>query len=276
MYNFNLNDFFAAFKSLRAGGTQSSMNFQGVQRGCCQGQSFMPSQAFDYPDADVRFDMGCGCAQPMQPIQPMQVPDRGCGCNKPSEQFKTDFNVNSGIIDGPGNDIYDAPGKDVYAFGNRGIIDTDGNDMYVKNFTVNNFNTVNNFYRQEIAEPTVEPEPTTPSVEPPGPSETPVAKPNLMPLRNLLTNIEKLQPDGVLSDSELNKAMSNPHYADLNGDSSSISSEELAIFNRIKALNTNKDLLSDVIKGDYSNISDSDMSELSSLSDAIKELTQRR
>ena len=264
MYNFNLNDFFAAFKSMRTGRSQAPMqDFQGVQRGCCQGQSFMPSQAFDYPDADVRFDAGCGCAQPM----PVQIPDSGCGCHRSSDQF----NMNTGIVDGPGNDIYDAPGKDVYAFGNTGIIDTDGNDMYVRNFSVNTFNTVNNFYKQET--PTVSPEPT---VDPPSPTVAPTESYNLMPLRNLLTGIEKLKPDGVLSDEELNKAMSNPHYANLDGEPSSISAEEMAIFNRIKALNTDKDLLSNVIKGDYSNISDDQMAELASLSDAIKELTHRR
>ena len=89
MNNFSLNDFFAAFKSLRAGRSQASSGFQGVQRGCCQGQSFMPSQAFDYPDADVRFDAGCGCAQSM----PMQMPESGCGCGSASDQF----NMNTGI-----------------------------------------------------------------------------------------------------------------------------------------------------------------------------------
>ena len=275
MNNFSLDSFFAAFKNLRAGRSQSTTaGFQGFQRGCIQGQqSYMPYQSFDYPDADVRFDAGYGCAQ----SQPMPMPERGCGCRRPVEQFSTDLhenvNVNEGIIDGPGNDIYDAPGKDVYAFGNRGIIDTDGNDMYVRNFSVNTFNTVNNFYRQET--PTVEPEPTTPSVDPPSPTVAPTETYNLMPLRNLLTNMEQLEPDGVLSDAELNKAMSNPHYTDMDGDSSTISSEEMAIFNRIKALNTDKELLSNVIKGDYSEISDAQMSELSSLSDAIKDLTAR-
>ena len=265
MYNFNLNDFFAAFKSMRAGRTQSPMESHGFQRGCCQGQSFMPSQAFDYPDADVRFDAGCGCAQPM----PMQIPDRGCGCHRDSGQF----NMNTGIVDGPGNDIYDAPGKDVYAFGNRGIIDTEGNDMYVRNFSVNTFNTVNNFYKMET--PTVEPTPT-PTVDPPSPTAAPTVQVSLTPLRNLLTGIEKLQPDGVVSDAELNKAIANPHYADLDGDANTISAEEMAIFNKIKELNTDKDLLSNVMKGDYSNISDDQMTELGALSDAIKELTQRR
>ena len=266
MNNFSLNDFFAAFKSMRAGRTQASSGFQGMQRGCCNEQSYMPQQAFDMPDQDVRFDDGCGCAQPMQ------MPQRGCG-SRFTQQFRSEVNINEGIIDAPGNDIYDAPGNDVYAFGNSGIIDTDGNDIYARNYSINNFNTVNNFYRQETSAP----EPSqAPTEEPPGPSASPAATINLTPLRNLLTGIEKLQPDGVLSDAELNKAMNNPHYADLNGDTSSISSDELAIFNKIKAFNEDKELLSNVMKGDYSNISDSQMTELGELSDAIRRLTQNR
>ena len=279
MNNFSLNDFFAAFKSLRAGRTQAPMmNNSQAMRGCCQGESYMSYAAYDYPDADVMFDASCGYSQmmPMQDfgcclsqLMPVPMPDSVCGIHRPSVQL----NFNTCFADGPGNDIYDAPGDDVYSFGNRGIIDTKGDDMYVRNFSVNTFNTVNNFYKQEVVQPTVEP--TTPSVDPPSPTAAPTQTYNLMPLRNLLTNIEKLQPDGVLSDAELNKAMANPHYADLDKNSSAISSEELSIFNRIKTLNADKDLLSNVIKGDYSNISDDQMSELSSLSDAIKELTQR-
>ena len=99
---------------------------------------------------------------------------------------------------------------------------------------------------------------------------------NLMPLRNLLTNIEKLNPDGVLSDDELNKAMNNPHYADLDGNADAISSAEMSIFTRIQALNTDKTLLSNVMKGDYTGIPDATMDELQSLSDAVKELTSNR
>ncbi len=99
---------------------------------------------------------------------------------------------------------------------------------------------------------------------------------NLTPLRNLLTGIEKLNPDGVLSDDELNKAMNNPHYADLDGNADAISSAEMSIFTRIQALNTDKTLLSNVLKGQYSGIPDATMEELGSISDAIRELTNNR
>ena len=279
MNNFSLDDFFAAFKNLRAGRTQSCGGFQSVQRGCCQQQGYLPAQAFDMPDQDVRFDCSWGCGQPQMPVQqhdcccqpqPQPQPQQGCG-----NRFKDQFNMNTGIIDGPGNDIYDAPGDDVYAFGNRGIIDTDGNDIYARNYSINTFNTVNNFYRFET--PTQSVTPPKPTVTPPDPSVEPEpVSVNLTPLRNLLTGIEKLQPDGVLSDAELNKAMSNPHYADMDGDPNAISAEEMAIFNKIKALNEDKNLLTNVMKGDYSNISDEQMTQLGEISAAIQELTQRR
>ena len=98
---------------------------------------------------------------------------------------------------------------------------------------------------------------------------------NLTPVRNLLTGIEALQPDGVLSDDELNKAINNPHYADLDGNANVISSEEMSIYRRIQALNTDKTLLSNVMKGNYSTISDNVLEELDSIGKAILALTLR-
>jgi hypothetical protein len=127
-------------------------------------------------------------------------------------------------------------------------------------------------------EPTVPTQPTVPTeTEPPAPTApTEPATINLTPLRNLLTGVEKLNPDGVLSDAELAKAMSNPHYADLDGNPNEISAAEMDIFNRIKAFNENKDLISNVMKGDYSDIDDATLEALGELSDDIKNLTQNR
>ncbi|MBQ7450288.1 hypothetical protein IJS77_02630 [bacterium] len=281
-----LGMFFGGSKSIggmqQMGGTQQMQGvpygyYEGGQ-GCCT-QGYLPSQAFDMPDQEVYFEGGwgcmqqpmvqdnsCGCCHNQQPVQPQ----RGCG-----HDFSGQFAINTGIADGPGNDTYDGPGNDVYSRGNFGIIDTQGDDLYVNNMSINTFNTINNFYRQEVA-----PSPTTPtqsSTEPPSPSKPADSTAvNLTPLRNLLTGIEKLQADGVLSDSELNKAMSNPHYADMDGDATKISSEEMSIFNRIKVLNEDKDLISDILKGNYDNISDAQKEELGSISEAIKNLTMNR
>ena len=82
--------------------------------------------------------------------------------------------------------------------------------------------------------------------------------------------------DGVLDDAELTAAMRDSSLADLDGNKKSISTEETAIFNKIKQFNTDKDLISAVIRGDYSNISDDTLNELISLSDEIKELTNKK
>ncbi|MBQ7450289.1 hypothetical protein IJS77_02635 [bacterium] len=236
------------------------------------------------------------CTCPPQQTKPI------CPPAQPQMPTVVDTNINTGIIDGPGNDTYDGPGNDVYAWGNRGIIDTNGNDIYAQNYSINTFNTINNFYGpQPSPTATVEPSPTpttptpttptpttptpttptptvpTPTPTPPDPTVTPTAEAiNLTPLRNLLTGIEKLTPDGVLSDAELAKAMANPHYADLDGNPNAISSQEMAIFNRIKSFNQDKDLISNVLKGDYSNIDESTLEQLGALSDEIKNLTENR
>ena len=309
MNNFSLEDFFSAFNSLRTRGTSScgsaKMDRCGTSRsgGCCQQQDY--SQRYDCRDEDVRFDMpergrskksGCGkdadfdCRH-----QEHVIPQDECSCQPEPEpcmprremprqrgSFTNIRNVNNGIIDGRGNDIYDGDGDDVYGMGNRGIIDTDGNDIYARNYTVNTFNTINNFIRKEV-QPTVEPttEPTIkPTVEPPDPTETSdPPEVNLLPLRNLLNLLDYAaggNRDGVLDDNELSKAMKNPNVADLDGNHKEVSAEELAIFNKIKAFNEDKNLISAVIKGDYTNISDETMEELGALSDAIKELTKKQ
>ena len=99
---------------------------------------------------------------------------------------------------------------------------------------------------------------------------------DLMPLRSLLTGIEAARPDGILSDVELNKAMNNSTIADMDGDPSKISDAEMSIFLRIQALNQDKDLISSVIRGDYTyaGMTFANMVELQSLSDAVKALTK--
>ena len=113
-------------------------------------------------------------------------------------------------------------------------------------------------------------EPITPTPTPPDP-ETP-DQIDLMPLRNLLTTMESIDPNGVLSDDEMSTAINNPRFSDLDGNPEVNSAEELAIFNRIKAFNEDKDLISNVMKGDYSNISESTLAELFDLSETIRNI----
>ena len=96
---------------------------------------------------------------------------------------------------------------------------------------------------------------------------------DLMPLRSLLTGIEARVPDGVLSDHELNRAMANPGLADMDGNPTAFSDEEMAIFQWIKTLNEDKTLISNVIKGDYSEISADTLMELFRLSEKVRILT---
>ena len=93
---------------------------------------------------------------------------------------------------------------------------------------------------------------------------------DLMPLRNLLTTIESISPDGVLADNEINSAISNPRFSDMDGDPTTNSPEELYVFTRIKALNTDKQLISDVMRGDYTNIGGSTLLELFELSECCR------
>ena len=317
MKNFSLDNFFAAFKSLRARGTAS---FDGAECGsrskkCCDTRQDY-GRRYDCMDEEVRFDMpesgcskrsgrskatqkqGCGCGnQEQYNWQPQEesceafscrhtehevirqddccceepAPQQQCQPQKPAKRRSEQVNVNNGIIDGQGNDVY--------GMGNRGIIDTDGDDIYARNYTVNTFNTTNNFYRKTVIEPTVAPT-QEPTQEPTPPyTESPEVEINLLPLRNLLNVMEGVaggQRDGVLSDFEMDKSMKHPNIADMDGDKKNISSEELAIFNRIKVFNEDKDLIRDVIAGDYSNISESTLLDLQDLSDTIQELTKKR
>ena len=80
---------------------------------------------------------------------------------------------------------------------------------------------------------------------------------DLMPLRSLLTGLEARNRDGILSDKELTAAMNNPGLADMDGDPTTISDEEMEIFLWIQRLNEDKDLISSVIAGTFSGI-DSD------------------
>ena len=312
MNNFSLDDFFAAFKSMRANGASLS-SFRGAGSSCCQSQQqYMPQQYYDCPDENISYVPQDNCqgftcrhtvqqqpqptcqpqpqptCQPQpqptcecQPQQP-QIPQRGCGPRVMPQTggFNMTYieNKNSGIIDGPGNDIYDNGGNDIYGMGNRGIIDTDGNDIYARNYSINTFNTVNNFNRFEMPPaptptPTIEPTPTpTITPTPPDPETPDEPTVDLMPLRNLLTTIESINPNGVLEDDEINTAINNPRYSDLDGNPKVNSSEELAIFNKIKAFNEDKDLISNVMKGDYSNIDESTLNELAELSETIRRL----
>ena len=263
MSNFNLNDFFAAFNSLKARGTATVKNTT-KQSSCksCPQQSSMPEK-FECKDEDVKFECSskteksgwhCRHTKVEEPVCTCE-PEPTCDCKpKPTCECKPKppmGNANFGIIDGPGDDVY------------------------AKNVTINTFNTTNNFYKQEVTpDPTV-PDPTVPEPTPPGPS-TPdePAQVDLMPLRSLLTGIEARTPDGVLSDKELNRAMSNSTIADLDGNPDNISAEEMAIFNQIQEFNKDKDLISNVIKGDYSNISEATLNELLALSNRIKALTK--
>ena len=90
---------------------------------------------------------------------------------------------------------------------------------------------------------------------------------DLMPLRNLLTTMESINPDGVLEDNEINTAINNPRYSDMDGNKTVNSPEELYVFTRIKALNADKQLVSDVMRGDYTNIGGSTLLELFELSE---------
>jgi hypothetical protein len=87
-----------------------------------------------------------------------------------------------------------------------------------------------------------------------------------------LTTIEAWTRDGVLGDDEINKAIIDTTYGDIDGNHTVNSAEELAVYNRIKAFNEDKDLISNVMKGDYSNISQSTLDELFELSETIRNM----
>ena len=93
---------------------------------------------------------------------------------------------------------------------------------------------------------------------------------DLMPLRNLLTTMESINPDGLLEDNEINTAINNPRYSDMDGNKTVNSPEELYVFTRIKALNADKQLISDVMRGDYTNIGGSTLLELFELSECCR------
>ena len=93
---------------------------------------------------------------------------------------------------------------------------------------------------------------------------------DLMPLRNLLTTIEYMNTDGVLADEEINEAIIDTSYGDIDGNSYVNSPEEMYIYTRIKALNADKQLISDVMRGDYTNIGGSTLMELFELSECCR------
>ena len=103
---------------------------------------------------------------------------------------------------------------------------------------------------------------------------------DLMPLRNVLHVMDRVESDvdGYVSDLEMNVCMFDPYAADLDGNSSVISSAEKAVFTRIQTLNNDKELIHRVIQGDYTyrGMTLAQMKELQSISDAIKELTKNR
>ena len=316
MSNFNLNDFFAAFNSLKARGTASIKSTTSSSSKSCsschQSDGYTMPERFQCQDEEVQLDCGQNSGwhcrhtpkptcepepQPTCTCKPEPEPQPTCTCEpepqptcrpqprpqpcRPQRPQMPQGNFNFGIVDGPGNDIYDAGGNDVYGMGNRGIIDTDGDDIYARNYTVNNFNNTNNFYQKDDPKPT-EPtkptevtkptEPTKPTKDPDDPGKNDAV--DLMPLRSLLTGLEARNRDNTLSDSELNIAMHNPGIADMDGDPSTISDEEMAIFNKIKEFNEDKNLISSIIKGDFSNIDAGKLAELGALSDQIKALTK--
>ncbi len=97
---------------------------------------------------------------------------------------------------------------------------------------------------------------------------------NLMPLRSLLTSIDAIKNcDGVITEKELNRAMSNSTIICLDCDPTEISDEEMAIFLWIKELNDDKTLITNVINGDYSEVGADTLMELFRLSEKVRILT---
>lgn len=310
MSRFNLDNFFAALRNLSVRGTFSS--FTGRSSSSVRECQQETHRSYDCADEEARFEPEHSCerqeptrtsrrnrrvrtqrqedtCQPscrhteQKPVQQetcecrketKPVRDRGCqpqlpececepeipAIEMPSINVNKQVAINNGIFDGQGDDIYDGP----------------GDDIYVRELNINTYNNTTNISRPTV-EPTVEPtiEPTEDPTIDPG-TEDPEPTVDLMPLRNLLNLLDGINMDGQLNDNELTKAMQNPNIADLDGDNTKISSEELAIFNRIKAFNQDKDLISNVIKGNYKNISESTLNSLQKLSDDIKELTKKR
>lgn len=97
---------------------------------------------------------------------------------------------------------------------------------------------------------------------------------DLMPLRNLLTTIEYLNPDGYVSDNEINRAINDPTVADIDGNHTNNSAEEMDVYTRIKTLNEDKELIRYVMMGNYTyrNMTRDQMIELQAISDKIKTL----
>ena len=94
---------------------------------------------------------------------------------------------------------------------------------------------------------------------------------SLAPLYNLLVSIERSVPDGILSDDELNMAMTISNYSDIDGNSDVISSEEMSIFRQIQKLNADKALISDVTDGLFG-CDEETLFDFKTLADAIREL----
>ena len=104
---------------------------------------------------------------------------------------------------------------------------------------------------------------------------------DLRPLKSLLNLLDFSavgNRDGYLDDIEITRATKNAGLADLDGDYKNISTAEISVFTRIQALNTDKELLSHIMRGDYKyrNMTLAQFRELQSISDAIEALTKNK
>ncbi len=97
---------------------------------------------------------------------------------------------------------------------------------------------------------------------------------NLMPLKSMLNVLDAVDVDRVISDEEMTIAFNNPSIGDIDGNPKTISSDELDILNRIQTLNQNKDLISAVMRGDYTyaGMTYANMVELQAISDKISKI----
>ena len=102
---------------------------------------------------------------------------------------------------------------------------------------------------------------------------------DLRPLKSLLNLLDfsaSGNRNGYLDDVEIESAMRDSSLADLDGDRKVLSDAELSIFTRIQVLNADKEMIHNVMRGDYSTILSDTMDELQDLSNTIRELTKNR
>ena len=98
---------------------------------------------------------------------------------------------------------------------------------------------------------------------------------DLLPLRSLLSSIDFIKNrDGTISDKEMSYALSNPSLADMDGDTSNISSEEKEILQAIATFYNDTTLLSNLFNGNYSAIDEVMLNELEQLSNRIKRISE--